>query len=791
MGEDDWGSRAQDALQLPGGEVWVTAREQGEFEPETFQTIRGATVLAVSSADNGATWSEPITLFESTDWGGAQASRLAMSSGGRIVHAVSEWATYPQIWLSYSDDNGVTWNSTALSRGGGDVDLSATPDGGFLMSYWREQWYYMRTSADGVRWSEEKSITRDLEQVRWNDELVVLPLTTTEYLAAFVRYTDATETLELMQMKGFDSGTTWSAASPVVSCDPTYFCLNYPDLVRDAGGEVWLAYQYEVDFQSLDIWYTTSQNDGTDWTAPEILTNYVGFDGSPRTALVDGNPFVTFSADRVTMAAKPVAGFLAQGADSNPALLPPVVNPTNFLWDGVSPNTPFSVAVLARDETGITGVEIAYSVNDGTATTVPATDMGDGVWSAELPGRQLGDVVGYHGIATDTDGNVRTSWTFNLPVQAFHDVGEIFTPVPGGFLPRVEWPAGSGDDYLWTGELWVGSNGVVTWAWERDGSVYTEGPGASDDDVVVGIQPAEWLAPEEKLGVLVKQKSYQWMSDGSATGPQHGLAFEYEVTNDGSQGDMAEVFVGLYLDPDILLWTSWDDQIGYDASRGLFYMYYSGDVCAVEPEISCTDGYLGVAVFGSPGTAAAKSEQPYTATWWNAQGIFDVMTSGINTDLTSGVPLDPGDYNMIFTAQPFALNAGATKTVTIGLAMGNGLPELMANMDALEGAYRSQVVAVDEPGSATLPQEFALEQNYPNPFNPSTRISYSLPKAGHVELTVYNVLGEAVQTLVSEDRPAGSYDVTWDASGLASGMYFYRLTAGSDFTATKSLVLLK
>ncbi|MHB8338212.1 MAG: T9SS type A sorting domain-containing protein [Ignavibacteriaceae bacterium] len=79
---------------------------------------------------------------------------------------------------------------------------------------------------------------------------------------------------------------------------------------------------------------------------------------------------------------------------------------------------------------------------------------------------------------------------------------------------------------------------------------------------------------------------------------------------------------------------------------------------------------------------------------------------------------------------------------------------------------------------------------YPNPFNPSTIINYQLPEAGIVSLRIYDTMGRGVKTLVNELKAKGSYNISFDASHLSSGVYFYQLRAG-DFVSIKKMVLLK
>jgi hypothetical protein len=92
--------------------------------------------------------------------------------------------------------------------------------------------------------------------------------------------------------------------------------------------------------------------------------------------------------------------------------------------------------------------------------------------------------------------------------------------------------------------------------------------------------------------------------------------------------------------------------------------------------------------------------------------------------------------------------------------------------------------------TVAVPTKYELGQNYPNPFNPSTTIHYQVPADGFITLKVFDLLGREVATLVNEEQKADYYKVTFDASRLASGVYFYRLQAG-EFTAAKRLMVLK
>ncbi len=132
-------------------------------------------------------------------------------------------------------------------------------------------------------------------------------------------------------------------------------------------------------------------------------------------------------------------------------------------------------------------------------------------------------------------------------------------------------------------------------------------------------------------------------------------------------------------------------------------------------------------------------------------------------------PLESKSLELVLTKDQRSLNAKVNANVILNESELYKLNELLVN---------------------TLPDEFNLKQNYPNPFNPSTNIEYSLPEQANVTLTIYNMLGQKVATLVNEALAAGTYNQTWDASSVSSGVYFYRLKAGNKIF-TKRMLLVK
>ena len=141
-----------------------------------------------------------------------------------------------------------------------------------------------------------------------------------------------------------------------------------------------------------------------------------------------------------------------------------------------------------------------------------------------------------------------------------------------------------------------------------------------------------------------------------------------------------------------------------------------------------------------------------------------------------------------------AINSGLTDLSVLSFAVVG--TDLFAGTSggSSNGAWRrplSEIIAsVKETTLNHIPDKYLLGQNYPNPFNPSTKIKYSIPQSSNVKIEVYDIIGNSIETLINKEQPAGTYELTWYAGGLPSGIYFYQLSAG-DFISTKKMILMK
>jgi len=327
----------------------------------------------------------------------------------------------------------------------------------------------------------------------------------------------------------------------------------------------------------------------------------------------------------------------------------------------------------------------------------------------------------------------------------------------------------------------------------------------------VGITPLT-----TRIGYATSLDGVIWIKydDPNTVNPPH--AESDPVMNPGDPGSWDSVWI---LHPTVIfdgttyhMWyMGWDGnipRIGYATSPdGINWTKYD-DLITVNPPFAESDPVMNPGDPGSWDVAAVFSPSViYDGTsyhMWYSGG--DSLNSGLPfpTESKIGYATSPNGITWTKFANP-VLEAGAQGGAWDGIGVGD--PDVVYDGTTyhmyydgagFDGVFRfrigyatdSLLVGIGDEVSNNLPGKFDLHQNYPNPFNPSTTIEFALPKTDFVTLTIYNVTGEKVATLVAENLTAGSYKYQWNAVGLASGVYFYQLQAGN-FKQSKKLLLLR
>lgn len=184
--------------------------------------------------------------------------------------------------------------------------------------------------------------------------------------------------------------------------------------------------------------------------------------------------------------------------------------------------------------------------------------------------------------------------------------------------------------------------------------------------------------------------------------------------------------------------------------------------------------------------------------WTEAMGKINNCNGAVTGAV---VPSTPGDrrFVMSYRAPNIRMNPGDSFSIMTAQVVKRGSSNINSITQLIQGAGVIRTFCQNnfsitpngiDPVSAELPSRYSLSQNYPNPFNPVTKINFALPVSGNVTLKIYDVLGREVAVLVNENVKAGIYSVDWNAAGIPSGVYFYKLESG-EFSEVKKMMVIK
>ncbi len=383
-----------------------------------------------------------------------------------------------------------------------------------------------------------------------------------------------------------------------------------------------------------------------------------------------------------------------------------------------------------------------------------------------------------------------------LPDFRTHEIGDIFLTVTdqggigymsqGGGGGQGMGPKGGTSD-LYVASFWAGTsssylcnrdyNGLGTeiYEWvvsdpEPNGRVRDLGASGSDETFQAIFTDGGHADP---LPLMVEQSSLSFAEESRAS----FVILEYRLTNNSSEAVPA-LYTGVYGDFDI----------GEDSTRNMGHTDPTRKMSFLYEPLG---NYYGIVLLGGdPAQNLTVVNNPiyvYPEFAVTDDNKFDLLTG----TLSHHIGRENDDWSAL-TSSVMSLDAnGGTGTVVYALVYGENLADLEANADAAILAYNPVA-----PISGEAPVKvFRLGQNHPNPFNPITNIRFTLTKEGPVDLSIFDVSGRKIRTLVNEIRGSGNHTATWDGlddsgSRAPSGMYFYKLFSDNDIE-TRKMMLVK
>jgi len=366
-----------------------------------------------------------------------------------------------------------------------------------------------------------------------------------------------------------------------------------------------------------------------------------------------------------------------------------------------------------------------------------------------------------------------------------------FTAVVGSpWYPNSIGYATSADGISWTMHPTPVLTGGAAGSWDSGAGVFFQKVIREDGTYKMWYCGARWLGDPEKIGYATSTDGINWVKYvGNPVMATGGAAWEaggyggcvimsvpggYKMWYAGLNAAGSGNKIGYATSVDGITWVR-DNANNPILDAGAAGQWDDGSVAVCEVLRIGGQYYLWY--------AGMRSGSSYYSTGLavSSDGVTNWTRDPLNPVLTSTPGTWDGNYvagtavvlrgNTLYMWYEGARSPVATYLYRIGLATS------------------SPVAHVDDGEPGTLPG-FLVRQNYPNPFNPSTTIEYALPEMAFVEIAVFDVLGRKVATLLNEEKPAGNYEIRWDADGAASGTYFCRIKAGS-LSETRQMTLVK
>jgi hypothetical protein len=284
------------------------------------------------------------------------------------------------------------------------------------------------------------------------------------------------------------------------------------------------------------------------------------------------------------------------------------------------------------------------------------------------------------------------------------------------------------------------------------------------------------------MNLRITQSTYAWTDSSN----DDYVIFLYIIRNTTAV-DYNNFHFGLFFDWDLDGNSYFSNVVSYEESRNLGFVYDSGDG---------PDTYCGVSALSDlPVSFRAiynNELSPANPSW----GLYDGFSDSEKWESISGgiayKKAGPEDVSFVIGNGPIAIPAHSQQRLAFAMIAGDDSAELFKHADSARAMWNRLIVSgVEKEEPVDVPVVFYLGQNYPNPFNPITMINYQLPMRDEVELSIYNLLGQKVAILVQGRQGAGRHQISWDATGFPTGIYYYQLRTHSGFIQTRKLILLK